>query len=183
MKRQSLDGFWIGLSRSPSVLGLHLRLNQLQVDNQLHLSTFPVLFQPILSKAANTDFRTTFFFFFFFFFLLSLTLLHFSRSTVARTECSQRSETNATECPSHQVNDLSLLSLSLSLSLRQRFVRSFRYLKLLVQEFSVSLDQTLILAFLAFFKTEQVSLSLSSALLLFQSSSRLIRTMDWLRLT
>jgi hypothetical protein len=36
---------------------LHVRINHIQIDDQLEYSMFPVMFHPIVSKAAGTDIR------------------------------------------------------------------------------------------------------------------------------
>jgi hypothetical protein len=57
VKRQSLDGLWIGYAWSTSNMAIHLRLNHLQIDNQLQVSMFPTILYPIVSKATGTDIR------------------------------------------------------------------------------------------------------------------------------
>ena len=58
VKRQSLDGFWLGCARSSTHLALHCRINHIQIDNQLQLTTFPTILHPIVSKASGTDQRS-----------------------------------------------------------------------------------------------------------------------------
>jgi vacuolar protein sorting-associated protein 13A/C len=54
-KRQSLDGLWIDYSWSVSKTALHVRINRLQIDNQLEYTLFPVMLHPVISKATGTD--------------------------------------------------------------------------------------------------------------------------------
>ncbi|CAF3075734.1 unnamed protein product, partial [Rotaria sp. Silwood2] len=55
VKRDTLDGFWTGLGFSTSNQAIHLRINNLQIDNQLPITLFPTILYPIISKAAATD--------------------------------------------------------------------------------------------------------------------------------
>ena len=59
VKRQSLDGFWLGCARSSIHLAVHCRINHIQIDNQLQLTTFPTILHPIVSKASGTDQRSS----------------------------------------------------------------------------------------------------------------------------
>jgi hypothetical protein len=38
-------------------MSIHLRINNLQIDDQLEISMFPTILYPIVSKAAATDIR------------------------------------------------------------------------------------------------------------------------------
>lgn len=58
MRRTFLPGAWIMLESSPFQLQLHMKVNRLQIDNQLHEYVFPVLLAPIpppktLSKSIH----------------------------------------------------------------------------------------------------------------------------------
>jgi hypothetical protein len=55
-KRQALDGLWIEYSWSVSKTALHVRINRLQIDNQLEYTIFPVMLHPIMSKTTATDY-------------------------------------------------------------------------------------------------------------------------------
>ncbi|CAF1301189.1 unnamed protein product [Rotaria sordida] len=55
VKRQPLDGFWIGFAWSTSNAALHVRINRVQIDNEHEFTLFPVVLNPIVSKAAGTD--------------------------------------------------------------------------------------------------------------------------------
>lgn len=54
-KRQALDGLWIEYAWSVTNTALHIRVNHVQIDNQLDYTMFPVLLHPIISKATGTD--------------------------------------------------------------------------------------------------------------------------------
>jgi hypothetical protein len=54
-KRQALDGLSIEYAWSVSNSALHIRLNRVQIDNQLDYTIFPVTLHPIISKATGTD--------------------------------------------------------------------------------------------------------------------------------
>ncbi len=54
-KRQALDGLWVEYAWTVSRSTLHLRLNRVQIDNQLDHTMFPVMLHPIISKATGTD--------------------------------------------------------------------------------------------------------------------------------
>jgi len=56
VRRQSLDGFWLGFKSSLTNQALHLKINHIQIDN-------PTILYPIVSKAAATDIRKSFVFF------------------------------------------------------------------------------------------------------------------------
>ncbi|CAF1105352.1 unnamed protein product [Rotaria sp. Silwood1] len=55
IKRQPLDGLWVGLAWSTSNAALHVRINRVQIDNEHEFTLFPVVLNPIVSKAAGTD--------------------------------------------------------------------------------------------------------------------------------
>ncbi|CAF4893614.1 unnamed protein product, partial [Rotaria sp. Silwood1] len=55
VKRDTLDGFWAGFGFSTSNQAIHLRINNLQIDNQLQITLFPTILYPIISKATATD--------------------------------------------------------------------------------------------------------------------------------
>jgi hypothetical protein len=57
VRREILDGLWIGFQSSLSNKALQLRINHIQIDNQLPLTLFPTILYPIVSKAAATDIR------------------------------------------------------------------------------------------------------------------------------
>ncbi|CAF0945953.1 unnamed protein product [Adineta ricciae] len=54
-KRQALDGLCIEYAWSVSNSALHIRINRVQIDNQLGYTIFPVMFHPVISKAAKSD--------------------------------------------------------------------------------------------------------------------------------
>ena len=54
-KRQALDGLWIEYAWSVTNNALHIRINRVQIDNQLDYTIFPVVLYPIISKATGTD--------------------------------------------------------------------------------------------------------------------------------
>ncbi|CAF1170061.1 unnamed protein product [Rotaria sordida] len=55
IKRQPLDGLWVGFAWSASNAAIHLRINRIQIDNEHEFTLFPVVLNPIVSKAAGTD--------------------------------------------------------------------------------------------------------------------------------
>ena len=55
VKRQALDGLWIDYSWSLSKTALHVRINRVQIDNQLEYTLFPVMLHPVISKATEND--------------------------------------------------------------------------------------------------------------------------------
>ncbi len=57
VRRQVFDGLWIGFKWSLSNQALHLKINDIQIDNQLQITLFPTILYPIVSKAAATDIR------------------------------------------------------------------------------------------------------------------------------
>jgi vacuolar protein sorting-associated protein 13A/C len=50
-----LDGLWIEYAWSVTNAALHIRINHVQIDNQLDYTIFPVILYPIISKATGTD--------------------------------------------------------------------------------------------------------------------------------
>jgi hypothetical protein len=61
VKRQTLDGLWIGYAWSKSNVAFHIRINHVQIDNQLQYTMFPVVLYPIVSKSAGTNIRNVIF--------------------------------------------------------------------------------------------------------------------------
>jgi len=61
VKRQCLDGLWIGYAWSMSNMAIHSRINHLQIDNQLSITLFPTILYPIISKSSGTDIRKRFY--------------------------------------------------------------------------------------------------------------------------
>jgi hypothetical protein len=57
VKREKLDGIWIGYAWSVSNLAIHARVNHIQVDDQLQYTMFPTIFYPLVSKSAGTHIR------------------------------------------------------------------------------------------------------------------------------
>jgi hypothetical protein len=55
-KRQALDGLWLDYSWSNTKTMIHVRINHIQIDNQLEYTIFPVLFHPVISKLAANEF-------------------------------------------------------------------------------------------------------------------------------
>jgi vacuolar protein sorting-associated protein 13A/C len=55
VKRQSLDGLWIEYIWSIRNNALHIRINRIQIDNQLDYTIYPVVLYPIISKSTGTD--------------------------------------------------------------------------------------------------------------------------------
>jgi hypothetical protein len=43
-------------------MAIHLRINHLQIDNQLSITLFPTILYPIISKSSGTDIRKQFYF-------------------------------------------------------------------------------------------------------------------------
>jgi hypothetical protein len=56
-----LDGLWIGYAWSVSNDAFHVRINHVQIDNQLQYTMFPVILYPIVSKSAGTNKRIVIF--------------------------------------------------------------------------------------------------------------------------
>ena len=59
VRHEILDGLWVEFKWSLSNEGLLLKMNHLQIDNQLSVTLFPTILYPIVSKAAVTDIRMT----------------------------------------------------------------------------------------------------------------------------
>jgi hypothetical protein len=57
VKRETLDSFWIGYAQSLSNQALHLKINHIQIDNQLKITLFPTILHPIVSTAAGNYIR------------------------------------------------------------------------------------------------------------------------------
>ncbi|CAF1265249.1 unnamed protein product [Rotaria sordida] len=55
-KRQALDGLWIEYAWSASNSALHIRINRVQIDNQLDYTIFPVMLHPTLAKGTGSDY-------------------------------------------------------------------------------------------------------------------------------
>ncbi|CAF4190264.1 unnamed protein product [Rotaria sp. Silwood2] len=56
-KRQALDSLWIEYSFSSTMnSALHLRINRLQIDNQLSYTIFPVMLYPIIPKSTGSEY-------------------------------------------------------------------------------------------------------------------------------
>ncbi|CAF3681386.1 unnamed protein product [Rotaria sordida] len=55
-KRQALDGLWIEYSFSTMNSALHLRINRLQIDNQLSYTMFPVMLYPVIPKSTGNEY-------------------------------------------------------------------------------------------------------------------------------
>ncbi|CAF3861922.1 unnamed protein product, partial [Adineta steineri] len=55
VKRQSLDGLWIGYAWSMKNTFYHIRIHHIQIDNQVQNTMFPVLFYPTISKTDFLD--------------------------------------------------------------------------------------------------------------------------------
>ncbi|CAF2390576.1 unnamed protein product [Rotaria sp. Silwood2] len=55
-KRQALDGLWIEYAWSASNSAIHLRINRVQIDNQLDYTIFPVMLHPSVSKGTGSDY-------------------------------------------------------------------------------------------------------------------------------
>ncbi|CAF1173038.1 unnamed protein product [Adineta ricciae] len=53
--RECLPGVWFGYSWSFSNMAIHLKVNHIQIDNQLQIAMFPTILYPIVSKAAGND--------------------------------------------------------------------------------------------------------------------------------
>ncbi|CAM4802673.1 unnamed protein product [Rotaria magnacalcarata] len=87
---------------------LHIRLNRVQIDNQLDYTIFPFMLYPVISKGTGSDY---------------------------------------TEKP---FIELSVLESKTA----QSNIMQFKYFKVLIQEFSVQIDQGLIVAILAFLQTD-----------------------------
>ncbi|CAF0869350.1 unnamed protein product [Rotaria sordida] len=55
VKRQALDGLWIEYGWSVTNTALHVRINRVQIDNQLDYTIFPVVLYPIISKTTSPE--------------------------------------------------------------------------------------------------------------------------------
>ncbi|CAF0751812.1 unnamed protein product [Rotaria sordida] len=55
VKRQALDGLWIEYGWSVTNTALHVRINRVQIDNQLDYTIFPVILYPIISKTTSPE--------------------------------------------------------------------------------------------------------------------------------
>ncbi|CAF1648367.1 unnamed protein product [Rotaria sordida] len=55
-KRQALDGLWVEYSFSTMNSALHLRINRLQIDNQLSYTMFPVMLYPVIPKSTGNEY-------------------------------------------------------------------------------------------------------------------------------
>lgn len=132
-KRQALDGLWIEYAWSVSNAALHVRINRVQIDNQLDYTTFPVTLYPIISKATGTDLGE------------------------------HRWERHSDPLVLLLLVEKPFIELSVFESKTTRSnVMQFKYFKLLIQEFAVKIDQGLIVAILAFLKQEKVQRRLFS---------------------
>ena len=56
VKREILDGLWIGYRWSLENQSLNLKINHLQIDNQLDITLFPTIVYPIVSKSIGKPF-------------------------------------------------------------------------------------------------------------------------------
>lgn len=54
-KRQALEGLWIEYAWSASNSTIHVKLNRVQIDNQLDYTLFPVMLHPVIPKAAASE--------------------------------------------------------------------------------------------------------------------------------
>ncbi|UJR10669.1 hypothetical protein I4U23_014864 [Adineta vaga] len=55
VKRQALEGLWIEYAWSVTNSALHIRINRVQIDNQLDYTIFPVMLHPVISKATEAE--------------------------------------------------------------------------------------------------------------------------------
>ena len=55
-KRQALEGFWIEYFSSAKCTTIHLRINSLQIDNELDSTIFPVMLHPVAPKASPNEY-------------------------------------------------------------------------------------------------------------------------------
>ncbi|CAF2272786.1 unnamed protein product [Rotaria magnacalcarata] len=111
-KKYEIDGFrevlFHGETATLMHSALHIRLNRVQIDNQLDYTIFPFMLYPVISKGTGSDY---------------------------------------TEKP---FIELSVLESKTA----QSNIMQFKYFKVLIQEFSVQIDQGLIVAILAFLQTD-----------------------------
>ncbi|CAF3775950.1 unnamed protein product, partial [Rotaria magnacalcarata] len=54
-KRQALEGLWIEYAWSATSAAVHLRINRIQIDNQLDYTLFPVVIHPIAVRIDGID--------------------------------------------------------------------------------------------------------------------------------
>src|SRR5690348_14454039 len=57
VKREELDGLWIGCGWSKNNVAINARINHIQIDNQLQYTMFPTLLYPIVSKSVGNYIR------------------------------------------------------------------------------------------------------------------------------
>ncbi|CAF3870792.1 unnamed protein product [Adineta steineri] len=55
LQRQSFDGLWVSFAWSTTNQALHLRINRFQIDYAEEFTLYPVVLNPIISKALGTD--------------------------------------------------------------------------------------------------------------------------------
>ncbi|CAF4257432.1 unnamed protein product, partial [Rotaria sp. Silwood2] len=55
-QRQALDGLWIEYAWSASDSAIHIRINRVQIDNQLDYTTYPVMLHPSVTKETGPDY-------------------------------------------------------------------------------------------------------------------------------
>ncbi|CAF3774247.1 unnamed protein product [Adineta steineri] len=55
VQRQSLDGLWIGYAWSKKNTFYHIRINHIQIDNQVENTIFPVILYPSIAKTNFLD--------------------------------------------------------------------------------------------------------------------------------
>ena len=56
VQRQALAGLWMEYGVSKSKTTFHIKVNRLQIDNQLETTMFPVTFHPVKPKASAKEF-------------------------------------------------------------------------------------------------------------------------------
>ena len=56
VQRQALPGLWMEYATSKSKTTFHVKINRLQVDNQMETTVFPVTFHPVTSKMSANEF-------------------------------------------------------------------------------------------------------------------------------
>ena len=54
LKREKLDGLWIGYAWSKSNVAIHARISHIQIDDQLEHTLFPTIFHPVITKFPET---------------------------------------------------------------------------------------------------------------------------------
>lgn len=130
-KRQALDGLWIAYAWSVTNTALHVRINRVQIDNQLDHTLFPVVLHPVVSRLTGTD--------------------------LGKRKCDQ---SLASSLHLFRI-EKPFIELSVYESKTTRSnVMHFKYFKLLVQEFAVKIDHGLIYSILAFLRQEKVHRSI-----------------------